>query len=265
MLGTGLTSLASDWSHEMATAVLPGLLVTLGAGPGWLGAIEGAADGLSSFTKLAAGHWTDRLHRRKPLVVSAYALTAAATGALAFATSAMHIMAARCTAWLGRGLRTPGRKALLAAAVPPSAYGRAFGFERMMDTLGAIVAPVDGAVAARRHGPQLPARVSVDAGAGRPGGRALRRPGARARIRGASAFGDVICHQPASFAFAISPLSAGRRHFRAGRFFAHAADSLCQPGADALDGICRGVQRGHRPVSPAQRFLRRLRVPRADG
>src|SRR3990172_3192858 len=142
VLGTGLTSLASDWSHEMATTVLPGLLVTLGAGPGWLGAIEGAADGLSSFTKLAAGHWTDRLHRRKPLVVSAYALTAGATGAIAFATGAVHLMAARCAAWLGRGLRTPGRKALLAAAVPPSAYGRAFGFERMMDTLGAIVAPV---------------------------------------------------------------------------------------------------------------------------
>ena len=75
-------------------------------------------------------------------MVSAYALTAAATGALAFATSALQIMAARCAAWFGRGLRTPGRKALLAAAVPPSAYGRAFGFERMMDTLGAIVAPV---------------------------------------------------------------------------------------------------------------------------
>jgi MFS family permease len=142
VLGTGLTSLASDWSHEMATTVLPGLLVTLGAGPGWLGVIEGAADGLSSFTKLAAGHWTDRLERRKPLVVSAYALTAAATGAMAFATSAIHLLIARCSAWLGRGLRTPGRKALMAAAVPPSAYGRAFGFERMMDTLGAIVAPV---------------------------------------------------------------------------------------------------------------------------
>src|SRR4051812_7126156 len=69
VLGTGLTSLASDWSHEMATSILPALLVALGAGPGWLGAIEGAADGLSSFTKLAAGHWTDRLDRRKPLVV----------------------------------------------------------------------------------------------------------------------------------------------------------------------------------------------------
>jgi MFS family permease len=142
VLGTGLTSLASDWSHEMATSILPALLVTLGAGPGWLGAIEGAADGLSSFTKLAAGHWTDRLRRRKPLVVSAYAITAAATGSMAFAVNAWEILGARCTAWLARGIRTPGRKALLAAAVPSSAYGRAFGFERMMDTIGAIVAPI---------------------------------------------------------------------------------------------------------------------------
>lgn len=126
----------------MATAVLPVFLISIGAGPAWLGAIEGVADGLSSFTKLAAGHWTDRLQRRKPLVVSAYALTALATGSLPFAASALEVMLARSAAWLGRGLRTPGRKALLAAAVPQEAYGRAFGFERMMDTLGAIVAPV---------------------------------------------------------------------------------------------------------------------------
>jgi MFS family permease len=142
VLGVGLTSLASDWGHEMATAVLPAFLISIGAGPAWLGAIEGVADGLSSFTKLAAGHWTDRLQRRKPLVVSAYALTAVATGSLAFAASAIEVMLARSVAWLGRGLRTPGRKALLAAAVPQEAYGRAFGFERMMDTLGAIAAPV---------------------------------------------------------------------------------------------------------------------------
>ena len=141
-LGVGLTSLLSDWSHEIATAILPALLMSLGAGPGWLGAIEGVADGLSSITKLIAGHFTDRLRRRKPLVVTAYAITAAATGAIGFATGAIHIMLARTTAWLARGVRTPARKALLAAAVPPEAYGRAFGFERMMDTVGAVAAPL---------------------------------------------------------------------------------------------------------------------------
>jgi MFS family permease len=141
-LGIGLTSLFSDWSHEIATTILPAFLASLGAGPGWLGAIEGAADGLSSFSKLAAGHYTDRLKRRKPLVATGYVVTALATGALSLAASAWHVLAARTTAWLGRGVRTPGRKALLAAGVSPDAYGRAFGFERMMDTLGAIVAPV---------------------------------------------------------------------------------------------------------------------------
>jgi MFS family permease len=141
-LGVGLTSLLSDWSHEIATAILPALLMSLGAGPGWLGAIEGVADGLSSITKLVAGHFTDRLRSRKPLIVTAYAITAAATGAIGFAAGAVHILLARTTAWLARGVRTPARKALLAAAVPPEAYGRAFGFERMMDTVGAVAAPV---------------------------------------------------------------------------------------------------------------------------
>src|SRR5581483_12011886 len=141
-LGIGLTSLFSDWSHEIATSILPAFLASLGAGPAWLGVIEGTADGLSSFSKLAAGHYTDRLKRRKPLVEIGYVVTALATGALALATSAWYVLIARTTAWLGRGVRTPGRKALLAAGISPDAYGRAFGFERMMDTLGAIIAPI---------------------------------------------------------------------------------------------------------------------------
>jgi MFS family permease len=142
VLGVGLTSLFSDWSHEIATAVLPAFLATIGAGPVWLGAIEGIADGLSSFAKLAAGHYTDRLKRRKPLAVFGYAFTAISTASFAFATHASHVLLARSAAWLGRGVRSPAKKALLAADVPPSAYGRAFGFERLMDTVGAIAGPL---------------------------------------------------------------------------------------------------------------------------
>ena len=142
VLGVGLTSLFSDWSHETATAVLPAFLAVIGAGPGWLGAIEGIADGLSSFAKLTAGHYTDRLERRKPLAVFGYAVTALATASFAFATHAYHVLMARAVAWLGRGVRSPARKALLAADVSPSAYGRAFGLERLMDTLGAIAGPL---------------------------------------------------------------------------------------------------------------------------
>src|SRR5882724_434863 len=109
-LGIGLTSLFSDWSHEIATTILPAFLASLGVGPGWLGVIEGTADGLSSFSKLAAGHYTDRLKHRKPLVLSGYVLTMLATGALALATSAWHVLFARTTAWLGRGVRTSRTK-----------------------------------------------------------------------------------------------------------------------------------------------------------
>lgn len=142
VLGVGLTSLFSDWSHETATAVLPAFLALIGAGPAWLGIIEGIADGLSSFSKLAGGHYTDRLKRRKPLAVVGYAVTALATASFAFATHAYQVLLGRTVAWLGRGVRSPARKALLAADVSPSAYGRAFGFERLMDTVGAIVGPL---------------------------------------------------------------------------------------------------------------------------
>src|SRR3989442_12273344 len=79
VLGVGLTSLFSDWSHETATAVLPAFLAAIGAGPAWLGAIEGIADGLSSFAKLAAGYYPDQLNPRKPLPVFGYAFTSLCT------------------------------------------------------------------------------------------------------------------------------------------------------------------------------------------
>jgi MFS family permease len=142
VLGVGVTSLFSDWSHEIATAILPAFLATIGAGPAWLGAIEGIADGLSSFAKLSSGHYTDRLKKRKPLAVFGYAFTALATASFAFATHAYHVLFARAAAWLGRGVRSPAKKALLAADVAPGAYGRAFGLERLMDTVGAIAGPL---------------------------------------------------------------------------------------------------------------------------
>ena len=83
----------------------------------------------------------DRLARRKPVAVLGYVVTALGTASFGLATSAWHVLMARSAAWLGRGVRTPVRKAMLAASVTREAYGRAFGFERMMDTVGAIVGP----------------------------------------------------------------------------------------------------------------------------
>lgn len=141
VLGIGLASLLSDWAHEIATAVLPAYLATLGVAAAWLGLIEGVADGAASLAKMLSGYYTDRLRRRKPIAVLGYVVTALGTASFGLAQNAGHVLAARTLAWLGRGVRTPVRKALLAAAVSPAAYGRAFGFERMMDTVGAIVGP----------------------------------------------------------------------------------------------------------------------------
>ena len=142
VLGLGLASLFSDWSHEIATTVMPAFLASMGVAAAWLGLIEGAADGLSSFAKMASGYYTDKLQRRKPIAVIGYLVTALGTASFGLASAAWHVLIARACAWLGRGVRTPVRKALLAAAVTPETYGRAFGFERMMDTLGAIVGPI---------------------------------------------------------------------------------------------------------------------------
>ncbi|MGA9578853.1 MAG: MFS transporter [Terrimicrobiaceae bacterium] len=141
VLGMGLASLFSDWSHEIATTLMSAFLASMGVGAAWLGLIEGVSDGLSSFAKMGSGYYTDKLPRRKPIAVLGYVVTAFGTAAIGLATTAWHVLLARATAWLGRGVRTPVRKALLAAAVTRETYGRAFGFERMLDTLGAIVGP----------------------------------------------------------------------------------------------------------------------------
>ena len=146
MLGIGLASLFSDWSHEIATAIMPAFLATMGAAAIWLGLIEGISDGLSSFAKMGSGYFTDQLRRRKPIAVFGYLVTAVGTACIGLATQAWHVLLCRAAAWLGRGVRTPVRKALLAAAVTPDTYGRAFGLERMMDTLGAIAGPASATV-----------------------------------------------------------------------------------------------------------------------
>ena len=141
VLGIGLASLFSDWSHEIATTVMPAFLATMGVAAFWVGLIEGVSDGLSSFAKMGSGYYTDKSRRRKPIAVLGYLVTALGTASFGLATAAWHVLLARAFAWLGRGVRTPVRKALLAGAVTKETYGRAFGFERMMDTLGAIVGP----------------------------------------------------------------------------------------------------------------------------
>ena len=137
----GLTSLFGDAGHEMVTAVLPFFLVVIGAGPEALGFIEGFSDGASSFVKSFSGYLSDKIGKRKPIINIGYLFTGVFTPLIGAATSWFQVLGLRVTAWLGRGARGPPRDALLADSVSPETTGKAFGFHRTMDTLGAIIGP----------------------------------------------------------------------------------------------------------------------------
>jgi MFS family permease len=142
VLGIGLASLFSDWGHEIGTSLLPLLLASLGAPAYALGIIEGVADGAASFAKLAGGYIAGHPAWRKPVAVLGYLLTGLSTFAFGFVTVWPEILAARAIGWMGRGARGPARDVLLVDAVDASQTGRAFGFERTMDTVGAILGPL---------------------------------------------------------------------------------------------------------------------------
>ena len=142
ILGIGLANLFSDWGHEAATSLLPALLALVGAPAMALGVIEGVADGLSSFAKLAGGYIADRPPWRKPVAAGGYIIVGLTTFAYSLARSWPFILLLRAAGWTGRGAKSPSRDALLADAVPQSQLGRAFGFERAMDTAGAVAGPL---------------------------------------------------------------------------------------------------------------------------
>jgi sugar phosphate permease len=135
-------SLLADVGHEIPTALLRSLLTaTLGAPASALGLIEGIADGLAGTARLAGGALADDPRRRRTLVVGGYTTTAILSGLIGAATAVWQVGVLRVGAWAARGLRVPARNALLAAIVPASVYGRAYGFERAMDNVGAIAGP----------------------------------------------------------------------------------------------------------------------------
>ena len=138
----GFTSLFTDIGTEMVFPLLPVFLMeTLGAGPAYLGLIEGAANTVASLLKLASGVIADHMDRRKPLVVFGYALASAARPLFALATRPWHVLAVRLTDRVGKGVRSSPRDALIADAAGHRA-GRAFGFHQAMDNAGAVLGPL---------------------------------------------------------------------------------------------------------------------------
>jgi MFS family permease len=141
--GIGTASFFSDVGHEIPTALLASLVTgTLGAPASALGLIEGISDGLAGAGRFLGGPLADDVGRRRRLAVGGYTATAVLSSLIGVAGNVVTVGLLRGGAWAARGLRVPARNALLADVVPASAYGRAYGFERMMDNLGAIVGPL---------------------------------------------------------------------------------------------------------------------------
>jgi MFS family permease len=143
ILAMGFTSLFADLSYEMGNAVLPSLLVvTLGGSPLTLGLVEGISDGASSISKSFSGYVSDRLGRRKPLINIGYLMTGILIPVIGIAGSAVQVLVLKTLAWFGRGLRGPPRDALIAESVDSGEVGRAFGLQRAMDQVGAVLGPL---------------------------------------------------------------------------------------------------------------------------
>lgn len=144
VVGAGITSALGDFCYETTTVLLPGFLAVLGIPAAVLGLIEGIADAVASFTKMASGYVADKLGHRKLLVLVGYGLTPLGQALIALAAGWPLLLVGRIVSWLGKGLRGPLRDAIVIQAVSPATRGRAFGFHRAADTVGAVAGPLLG-------------------------------------------------------------------------------------------------------------------------
>ncbi|WP_096444505.1 MFS transporter [Mycobacterium shigaense] len=137
-------SFLQDTASELLYPLLPIYLTTvLGAPPAVVGAVEGAAEGTASLTKLAAGPLGDRFARR-PLITAGYGMAALGKVIVAVAGAWPGVLTGRVVDRVGKGIRGAPRDALLVDGVEEAGRGRVFGFHRAMDTLGAVFGPLLG-------------------------------------------------------------------------------------------------------------------------
>jgi MFS family permease len=137
-----LVSLTQDAASELLYPLLP-LFVTgvLAAPPVVLGLVEGSAEAAAGISKYVAGRWSDGRARR-PFVTAGYGLAALGKVLVAAAFAWPLVLVGRVVDRLGKGVRSAPRDALIAASVPREDFGRAYGFHRTGDTLGAVIGPL---------------------------------------------------------------------------------------------------------------------------
>lgn len=138
----GATSFLNDTASEMAYWILPAFLISLGAGPDKLGLIEGIAESVAAAGKLFSGYLTDRVSRRKPIVVFGYALANIMKPVLAVTTAWWQVLLVRFADRTAKGVRGSPRDVMVTESVTSSRVGSAFGLLQAMDSAGAVVGPL---------------------------------------------------------------------------------------------------------------------------
>ncbi|MDY0268132.1 MFS transporter [Trichloromonas sp.] len=143
VIALGLVSLCMDLSSEMIHSLLPVFLVTvLGAGALSVGLIEGIAEATAAIVKIFSGVISDRIGRRKPLVLAGYGLAALTKPLFPLASGLGLILTARFVDRIGKGIRGAPRDALIADITPAESRGAAYGLRQSMDTIGAFAGPL---------------------------------------------------------------------------------------------------------------------------
>lgn len=142
VFAAGFVSFFMDVSSEMVYPLVPLFLANvLGVNKSVIGFIEGIAESTASLLKVFSGWFSDRIGRRKGLMGVGYAVSVLSRPLIALAVAWQHILASRFIDRLGKGIRTAPRDAIIAESSDPEVMGRAFGFHRAMDTLGAVIGP----------------------------------------------------------------------------------------------------------------------------
>jgi len=138
-------SFLTDAATEMIYPLLPLFLSSvLGANASFIGAIEGTAESTAALLKLVSGWWSDKVNKRKPLVVLGYGIATFVRPFVALAQNAGQVLLIRVGDRVGKGIRTAPRDALLADSAAAGDRGRSFGFHAAADNAGAIIGPLMG-------------------------------------------------------------------------------------------------------------------------
>lgn len=142
VLSLGMVSLFTDLSSQMVYPLIPTFLAALGVSPAILGLIEGIAESTASLFRAVFGRLSDKMQKRKIFILLGYGLSALSRPFFYFASHWTTVMAIRFSDRIGKAARTPSRDALLSMSIHPSIKGKAFGFHRAMDRIGAIGGPL---------------------------------------------------------------------------------------------------------------------------